>query len=124
MTEPADQLDRDARAALRRGFRTKCPNCGEGDVLFSYLKVKDRCEVCQLDLRYARADDGPAYLTILLVGHLAGVALHVMWGIWQPSPIVTASVVSIGVIALSLWLLPRIKGALIGYQWAKRLHGF
>ena len=27
-------------------------------------------------------------------------------------------------IGLSLWLLPRIKGALIGLQWALRMHGF
>ena len=25
---------------------------------------------------------------------------------------------------LALWLLPRIKGALIGLQWALRMHGF
>jgi hypothetical protein len=25
---------------------------------------------------------------------------------------------------LSLWLLPRVKGALIGLQWAFRMHGF
>ena len=27
-------------------------------------------------------------------------------------------------VALSLWLLPRVKGALIGLQWALRMHGF
>jgi uncharacterized protein (DUF983 family) len=27
-------------------------------------------------------------------------------------------------VLLSLWLLPRIKGALISYQWANRMHGF
>jgi uncharacterized protein (DUF983 family) len=27
-------------------------------------------------------------------------------------------------VLLSLWLLPRVKGALIGYQWALRMHGF
>lgn len=27
-------------------------------------------------------------------------------------------------IVMSLWLLPRVKGALIGYQWALRMHGF
>ena len=27
-------------------------------------------------------------------------------------------------ILLSLWLLPRVKGALIGYQWALKMHGF
>ncbi|MCY4336244.1 MAG: DUF983 domain-containing protein [Litoreibacter sp.] len=29
-----------------------------------------------------------------------------------------------GTIILSLWLLSRVKGALIAFQWAKRMHGF
>jgi hypothetical protein len=28
------------------------------------------------------------------------------------------------IIGLSLWLLPRVKGALVGLQWALRMHGF
>jgi uncharacterized protein (DUF983 family) len=27
-------------------------------------------------------------------------------------------------VALSLWLLPRIKGAIVGLQWAFYMHGF
>jgi Protein of unknown function (DUF983) len=27
-------------------------------------------------------------------------------------------------IGLSLWFLPRIKGALVGLQWALKMHGF
>ena len=116
--------ERDVGQAVRRGFLLKCPNCGEGRVLHSYLKVNRACAVCQEDLRFARADDGPAYFTILLVGHIAGFALHILWAHWAPSPVVMASVVSAGAIVLSLFLLPRFKGALIGFQWAKHLHGF
>lgn len=92
-------------------------------MLHSYLKVSDQCSVCGLDLTKARADDGPAYLTILFVGHLAGFALHIIWSLWQPSPMVMASTVCLGSTALALWLLPRIKGAMIGYQWSKGLNG-
>ncbi|WP_424974989.1 DUF983 domain-containing protein [Dinoroseobacter sp. S124A] len=115
---------RNTRQALKRGFRMRCPKCGEGKVLHSYLKVNERCEACDLDLTHARADDGPAYVTILIVGHLAGFAMHLMWSIWQPSALTMALTVSVGVIVLSLALLPRFKGAMIGLQWAKRLHGF
>ena len=31
---------------------------------------------------------------------------------------------SLAAVAASLALLPRIKGALIGFQWAARMHGF
>ena len=27
-------------------------------------------------------------------------------------------------VALSLYLLPRLKGMFVGLQWAKRMHGF
>jgi uncharacterized protein (DUF983 family) len=27
-------------------------------------------------------------------------------------------------LGMSLWLLPRVKGALVGLQWALRMHGF
>ena len=119
-----EEEERDTRLALRRGFFLRCPSCGKGHVLHSYLKVNKSCSNCKLDLTWARADDGPAYFTILLVGHLAGFGLHIMWSIWEPPAIVMASTVSIGAIVLSLALLPRFKGALIGLQWAKRLHGF
>ncbi|MCV6586611.1 MAG: DUF983 domain-containing protein [Marinibacterium sp.] len=124
MTEATRTQDRDMRTALGRGFMLKCPRCGEGAVLHSYLKVNDRCDACDLDLTHARADDGPAYFTILVVGHLAGFALHIMWSIWQPSAIVMATTIGLGAIALSLALLPRFKGALIAFQWAKGVHGF
>jgi uncharacterized protein (DUF983 family) len=39
--------------------------------------------------------------------------------IWMP--IVAGLVLAL---ALSLALLPRVKGALIGWQWALRMHGF
>ncbi|WP_417812469.1 DUF983 domain-containing protein [Thalassospira alkalitolerans] len=29
-----------------------------------------------------------------------------------------------GTVLLSLYLLPRFKGAIVGLQWAKRMHGF
>ncbi|WP_171126732.1 DUF983 domain-containing protein [Ruegeria sp. HKCCA4707] len=116
--------ERDTRSALRRGFALKCPNCGKKHVLHKYLKVNDTCTVCGLDLTHARADDGPAYFTILIVGHLAGFALHIIWSVWEPTPLVMATVTSAGAVALSLFLLPRFKGALIGLQWAKHMHGF
>jgi uncharacterized protein (DUF983 family) len=29
-----------------------------------------------------------------------------------------------GCVALSLFLLPRLKGVIVAIQWAKRMHGF
>ena len=37
---------------------------------------------------------------------------------------VLATTFTVGCVALSLYLLPRLKGAIVGLQWAKKLHGF
>jgi len=50
---------------------------------------------------------------ILALEKLAAPPVWVQLAIWMPV-----------LVLLSLWLLPRVKGALIGYQWALRMHGF
>ncbi len=122
--DTAIEEDRPTKPALMRGFRGKCPNCGEGKLLHSYLKVNDACSNCGQELFHHRADDGPAYLTILIVGHLLAPALHVSYVHLRPDPWTMAIAFSIGCVALSLYLLPRLKGAVVAYQWARRMHGF
>jgi len=55
---------------LLRGLRGKCPNCGKGRLFRAFLKVADRCDRCGEELYHHRADDLPAYLVVVLVGHL------------------------------------------------------
>lgn len=116
--------DRPMRPAVLNGLRCRCPQCGEGRLFTSYLKVTDRCSVCDEELFHHRADDGPAYLTILIVAHIIGFAIHFMWVYWRPEPLVMASVLGVSAVALSLFLLPRFKGMIVGIQWAKQMHGF
>ncbi len=116
--------DRPTWPAIVKGFRCKCPKCGDGKLLHSYLKVNDNCPSCGQELFHHRADDGPAYLTILFVGHLLAPALHVSYVHWRPDPLTMAIAFSIGCVGLSLFLLPRLKGAIVAYQWARRMHGF
>ena len=61
---------RDVWTALKRGFRGRCPRCGEGKLFRAFLKVDDHCSVCKLDFTPHRADDLPAYLVIVIVGHI------------------------------------------------------
>jgi uncharacterized protein (DUF983 family) len=128
MSEVASRPALEARPlglSMRRGFAELCPNCGKGRMFRAYLKVVDACPVCGEDLTPQRADDAPAYLTMLIVGHfvIAGVLTDDDW--WPNSPLLLGALVWAALAAaLSLWLLPRIKGALIGYQWATRMHGF
>ncbi|TNC71517.1 DUF983 domain-containing protein [Rubellimicrobium roseum] len=120
----ADPDERPTWPALRRGLLRRCPNCGEGHLFDGYLKVTDSCASCGEVLKHHRADDGPAYLTILLVGHLLAFVMHFVWVTFRPEPLVFATVLTVFAVGLSLWLLPRFKGAIVGYQWAHRMHGF
>ena len=121
---PTASQERDARKAMLRGWRGRCPSCGNGPMMKSYLKVRDKCAVCDQELYHHRADDGPAYLTILIVGHVMAPLLIWVYTNYEPDPMIVATTFSIGCVALSLYLLPRLKGAIVGLQWAKRLYGF
>ena len=121
MDEP---MERPVRPALLRGWRRRCPNCGAGPMFCGYLKVRDICPVCHEDLCHHRADDGPAYLTILIVGHLMAPIILWTFTAFRPDPLVLAAIFTVGCVALSLYLLPRLKGTLVALQWAKRMHGF
>lgn len=123
-TTITDTAERELWPAVRRGFRRKCPKCGAGPLMSGYLKVRDRCTVCQEDLSQHRADDGPAYLTILVVGHLMAPLLHIVFTTFRPEPLVLFTIFSVGCVTLSLYLLPRLKGSIVGFQWARRMHGF
>ena len=116
--------DRTLYPSLWKGWRRKCPKCGSGPLLKGYLKVRDTCPVCHEELHHQRADDGPAYLTILIVGHLMAPILLFAFEMWRPDPLVLFTIFAIGCVALSLYLLPRLKGALVALQWSKRMHGF
>ena len=116
--------DRPTKPALLRGLRRRCPNCGEGAMFTGYLKVADTCPVCSEELYHHRADDGPAYLTILVVAHVLGFMMHIAFVHLRPDPLVMAVVLTIVCVALSLFLLPRLKGMIVGIQWARRMHGF
>ncbi len=124
MTLATDANDRPLRPAMLWGWRRRCPACGTGKMFGGYLKVLPACPACGEDLHHQRADDGPAYFTILIVGHLLAPMLMFVFVRWRPDPWLMASFFAAGCVALSLFLLPRIKGTMIGLQWAKRMHGF
>ena len=121
---PGRPPERPLWPALRKGFCRTCPSCGRGPILKSYLKVRETCPVCCEDLSHHRADDGPAYLTILLVGHLMAPLLHITFTQFRPEPLVLFTIFGVGTVTLSLYLLPRLKGAIVAFQWARFMHGF
>ncbi len=110
--------------AVSLGFRCRCPKCGSKTLMRSYLKVNDSCTVCREEFHHHRADDGPAYLTILIVGHLMAPLMHITFTRFRPEPLVMFTIFAVGCVGLSLYLLPRLKGAIVAFQWARMMHGF
>ena len=122
--EQATGEKRDIWSAVKRGFRCRCPRCGEGKLFRAFLKVDDHCPVCQLDFTPHRADDLPAYLVIVIVGHV--IVPMILWIETDYSPPVSLqlAVYLPLTLILSLVLLQPVKGAVVGIQWALRMHGF
>ena len=115
---------RDLWTAFKRGLRGRCPRCGEGKLFRAFLKVDDHCSVCGLDYSPHRADDLPAYLVIVIVGHI--VVPTILWieTDYSPSVALQLSIYLPLTLILSLLLLQPVKGAVVGVQWALRMHGF
>jgi uncharacterized protein (DUF983 family) len=114
----ADMARKDLIWAVLRGACARCPNCGRGALFRSYLKPVDACSECHEALKHIRADDGPAWLTVLIVGHIV-VALALSVEMYAPLPVVTSMTIFFSLsIGLVLSLLPRAKGMFIGAIWA------
>ncbi len=115
---------RDTGEAALRGWRGKCPSCGNGPLMGGYLKVRDECAVCGEELHHHRADDGPAWATIIVSGHVVAPLMLLVFEVWRPEGWVMAVGFSTIFTLVALYMLPRLKGAFVGFQWAKRMHGF
>ena len=100
--------------AVRRGFSMKCPNCGKGHLFHRFLKVADTCEVCGEDFTAQRADDFPAYLVIVVVGHIVVPLMFMVDRMGEP-PLWLMSVIFLPLtFFLALGLLRPIKGGTVG----------
>lgn len=115
---------RDLWSAMKRGFFGRCPRCSRGKLFRAFLKTADHCSECGLDFTPHRADDLPAYLVIVIVGHIVvPVALWVETN-YSPAVWLQLAVYLPFTLIASLLLLQPVKGAVVGLQWALRMHGF
>jgi uncharacterized protein (DUF983 family) len=107
----------DKRTLILRGIRGLCPNCGKGALFKSYLKQNDACSICSEDFSRIRADDGPAWLTILLTLHIIvpiSVAVAMSDVLPQTAEITLMLILTV---ATAMLLLPRAKGVFIAVLW-------
>ena len=113
--------ERSVATGFKRGFQRLCPNCGEAKLFSGYLKVEPTCAACGHQNSVYRADDGPAYFTILLVGHLVIGPLLFLSFVWTWPPFLTAALLLPLLALVTLTVLPFIKGALIGFMWSRNI---
>jgi uncharacterized protein (DUF983 family) len=104
--------------SLGRGLAHRCPACGKGRLYGRYLKVQPQCEACEHPLQRYPADDGPAYLTILLVGHLIIAPLLFFPIVWESPAQYSLPIILGALTVVTLSLLPRIKGGWIGLMYS------
>ncbi|MBB35016.1 MAG: hypothetical protein CME88_02410 [Hirschia sp.] len=107
-------------SAIKRTLARKCPACGTGKLFKGYLKQVDSCENCSENLGAIRADDGPAWLTILITGHILAPVLVLATG-KSPLPLwlLAICLMSLGM-AMCLTILPYAKAMFIGILWKSR----
>ena len=110
--------------AMWRGFRGRCPHCGEGRLFPRFLKVAHHCEACGEALFHQRADDFPAYLVIVVVGHAVVPAILAVEMAYAPPVALQLAVWLPVTLFASLALLQPTKGAIVGLQWQTGMHGF
>ena len=108
--------------SLVRGWSRNCPRFENDTLLKNYLCLKSTCNINGLDFSGARADDVPAYLTILIFGLLMAPLLNFTFVKWGPEPIVLFVLFAVGCVSLSLYLLPRTKGVIVSLQWERKMH--
>ncbi len=110
--------------AIKRGLHGRCPHCGQGKLFSAFVKTVDKCEACGEEISHHRADDLPAYLVIVIVGHIVvsafmAVEMTTFWPMW-----LHLTVWAPLTLILSLLLLQPVKGGVVGLQWANYMHGF
>ena len=104
-------------ALLWRGILKHCPQCGVGPLLTGYLKPQPCCSHCGEAFSHISADDGPAWLTLLVVGH-AVVPLMIMLGRDATiSPWLAIAILTLVTLVGVYFVLPRAKGAFIALIW-------
>jgi uncharacterized protein (DUF983 family) len=110
--------------AMKRGFFGRCPHCGKGRMFRAFLKVADQCTDCGEPLHHQRADDFPAYIVIVIVGHIVVPLVLIVETRYAPPYWFGMVLWPSLTFVLGLSLLQPVKGAIVAMQWALGMHGF
>ena len=105
---------------LRAALTCRCPRCGRGALFRSLLVVRERCEVCGLDLRACDTGDGAAAGVILVLGAI--IVIMAFWVEFRFAPPLWVHAVlwPVVTIPLAVLLMRPAKAALVALQFRHR----
>lgn len=105
---------------LARGWRRRCPSCGNGPMMRGYLTLRKDCPVCSDDIQYSGSITGAIILSMLLsVILLLPFAYCLPFYLDVHGWLMLAGFI-LAYLPLVFILVPRILGMLVALGWAKR----
>lgn len=118
------ELPASALKAMLRGARGRCPRCNEAKLFHRFLKPVGICPACGQDWTHQQADDFPAYVAILLTGHIMAPVIIALVQDTKLSLVALAAIIVTAMLVLMIGFLQPAKGAIIALQWWFGMHGF
>ncbi len=121
---PVSSLPRSLGGTLLRGLEGKCPRCGGTHLFDGFVKPVERCRLCGQNWTLHAADDFPAYLAILITGHVMAPVIIALGLNTDLSLGAMMAIVGLMALVMLIGLLRPAKGAIIAFQWWMGMHGF
>lgn len=123
-SSPPFNLPTSGLNAVVRGLKNRCPSCGETRLFARFLKPIAQCAACKQDWTPQQADDFPAYVSILLTGHLMAPLIIALVSYANLPMWVLMTVIMALATGMMIVMLQPAKGAIIATQWWLGMHGF
>ena len=107
-------------SVLRAALTGRCPRCGRGRLFAGLLTIRDRCELCGLDLRKVDVGDGTVVPVLLVLGTVI-VALA-FWVEFRFAPPLWVHAILWPIIAipLAVGMMRPVKAGLAALQYRLR----
>ncbi len=109
---------------LQAGLSCRCPRCGRGKLYKGVLTVREKCDVCGLDLSPHDSGDGPAVFVILILGPLVMPLVFWVEFTFEPPPWVHLIIWLPTIFILAILMLRPMKAILVAYHYKNLPHKY
>ena len=119
MNEPIPKL----KTVLWRGMHRRCPQCGQGKVFKGWLRLRERCDVCGLQLLNNQGDLWVYLVAVDRALFIFPLIIMIYFRLYNPYSM-WYYVFSIGLLVGFLYTLPHRNGISLGVDYLiRRKHG-